>query len=489
MRFFAGLRTALLFFPLQGVQAQEASPAVCDCDEVLAFVADYIERNYAGFQDKVPEVDWRRYEEHLDKLRARADGAPAEAGCHAWLQEYAGFFRDRHLGVLYPAASAGIAPSDEAIRARFADWPARRVSEAEVRESLEGSADDLDPIEGIWEFVGADYRVAVLPVDGIEGRYEAVILNADGVWWVPGQIKATLERTAAGEYRADFYARDHSPREETARLGKGILVFSSVRPWARIDPENVSGFDPAQYRNTEANRDFEVRTLDADTLLLRLPSFSPLVQAQIDDLIEANWDRLTRARNLIIDLRGNPGGSNASYRAVQPLLYTGPAVTPGMSHLATDDNIRALEVFLETTDVSADVEGSIREIIARMREHRGAFVPAPDDILTLDAVLPRPSRVAILADRWCASSCEAFVWIALQSGKTTVFGENTGGFLDYGDTMPVETPCPDFVLYNPTSRSNRILQGVPLDNVGIEPHVHVPNEVIYWIEWVREQLQ
>lgn len=469
---------------IQGAQEHAASTHGCGCGEVLAFVQDYVERNYAGFPNKVREADRKPYEEHKAAVRARAGEAAGEAECHGLLREYIGFFRDPHLSVSYRATPAGY---DQG-RTPSAGRPLRQVSEPEVRGYLDRAGDELSPVEGIWEIVGADYRIAVIPDGTAEGRYEAVILKTDAASWAPGQIKATLGQTAAGEYRVDYYMGDHSLREETARYREGLLVFSSVSSWARVYPDNVSGYDPERYRAFEGSRELEVRALDADTLLLRLPDFGPTVQSRIDAVIEENWGPLTTARNLIIDVRGNPGGSNTSFASVRPLLYTGPVVLPGMSHYATDDNIRTIEAFLENVELAEDLEAQIQEVLANMREHRGAFVPASDNVFELPDRLPRPERVAVLADRWCASSCESFVWTALQSEKTTVFGENTGGFLDYGDVLPVATSCPAFQLNSPTSRSNGVLQGNALDNVGIEPNVPVPEDVLYWVDWVHEQL-
>jgi C-terminal processing protease CtpA/Prc len=177
-----------------------------------------------------------------------------------------------------------------------------------------------------------------------------------------------------------------------------------------------------------------------------------------------------------------------SFHPLRPLLYTQAVVTPGLSLHATKDNIRSVEKFLETTELSSELEEVVEGMLSKMHEHRGAFVPGQDDVFKLDGALPRPERVAVLADRGCVSSCESLVWAALQSDKTTVFGENTGGFTDYGDVVPVETPCPAIRLNNPISRSNRIDEGMALDNIGIDPDVRVPPDVLYWIEWVRERL-
>jgi len=466
-----------------------SSLTACACGEVFAFVADYVERNYAGFADKVTEAHRARYETLRSGLHVRARGTSAESECDALLREYVGFFRDPHLALSRHTTTTESSATDDGIRERFADWPVRQASEPAVREYVDNASHDLDPIEGVWEIVNADHRLAVIADESTSGRYHAITLRADSVWWVPGQIKATFERTGPGAYRTDFYTRDRSLREEVARLRQGLLVFSGASPWARIHPANTSGYDPARYRDSEMNSEFAVHRLDASTLLLRLPHFGPPVQQRIDSMIAANHDVLTRTPDLIIDVRGNAGGSVLSFRSVLPLIYTGPVVTPGLAHLATDDNIRIIQAFVETGGLSAELELEVQGLVARMREHRGAFTPTPDDTLRLDGVLPHPERVAVLADRGCASTCEAFVWIARQSDKVVVYGENTAGLLDYGDVLPVGTPCPAFRLHLPTARSNRVPQGVPLDNIGIEPDVRIPEDVLYRLDWVRDRLR
>src|SRR5690606_23842292 len=170
----------------------------------------------------------------------------------------------------------------------------------------------------------------------------------------------------------------------------------------------------------------------------------------------------------------NPGGGVGSYHSIRPLLYTGPMVTPGISHYATADNMRVMQGVIDSTRMTPETVEALEGIVAGMREYLGGFVPTPDDVYEIGKVLPAPCRVAVLTDRRCVSTCEAFVWIAMQSAKTTVFGENTGGFMDYGSAVVIDTPSPAFRLQMPMGRSNRVPQGMPLDNVGIEPDVRVP---------------
>lgn len=129
----------------------------CACAEVLGYIADYVERNYAGFLDKASGADRRRHDDLLSGLRPRAAAAASDDECYELLVEYTAFFRDPHMGVTRAAAGSSTSlVQPDAIRARFADWPARPISEAEVIAHLNQAAADLNPIEGIWEIPGAD---------------------------------------------------------------------------------------------------------------------------------------------------------------------------------------------------------------------------------------------------------------------------------------------------------------------------------------------
>ena len=460
-----------------------------DCRALFDFVTGYVERNYAGFPDKVTPSDREGYEGHKAALLPRAATATSDTQCRELLVDYVDYFSDPHLRIVHAPAAASVATGENAVRERFADWPTRSVSESDIRGYLDGLESGAAPIEGIWSPVGTDYRFAIVPAASGRGDYEAVTLSADGIWWRPGQVKAKFVPIGPDEYRVDYYLRDHSLRSDEASVGRGVLSFSITSPWAQVYPRNASGYDLAHYREREANGELGIHELDPDTLLLRLPAFDPAAEAAIRSLVDENWERLSAVGTLIIDVRGNQGGGAGAYHAIRPLLYTGPMVTPGVSHYATADNIRVMQEVIDHVELTPETAEALEGIVAGMHEHLGGFVPTSDDRYEVDEVLPTPRRVAVLTDRRCISTCEAFVWIAMQSGKTTVFGENTGGFMDYGSAVMVDTPLPVFRLQMPMGRSNRVPQGMPLDNVGIEPDVRVPDEVLYWVDWVREQLR
>jgi hypothetical protein len=497
---------ALLAWTLAAPGAAAAD--TCECAASFAHVTGYVERNYAGFPDKVTAATRAEYAAARDALGARAAAVPAgdDAACHALLVAYIDLFRDRHLSVSYrpapPAGGAGAGaggdaapPGDDAIRARFADRPARAVTEEEARALLAQRQQVRSPIEGIWEMVGADYRLAVLPPAPAElpggppapRRYEAVTLRADGAWWVPGQIKARLEETGPGRFAVEFFMRDHTPRGTTAELADGVLVVEGLSPWARVWPDDVAGYDPERSR-ADASRELAVRRLDEETLVVRLPDFNGRLAPRIDSLVQAHREELARTPHLILDVRGNGGGADISFHPFRPLFYTRPIITAGLSMLATAENIASFEALLAERGLPADLLGLLERYVQEARAHEGGWVPAPADTFRLAAALPAPRRVAILADRWCASSCEALLLAARQSDKVTIYGENTGGLTDYGNVMTVATPCPSLRLHVPTARSGR-LPAEAYDLVGIPPDVRIPPSVLYPVEWVSGRMK
>lgn len=71
------------------------------------------------------------------------------------------------------------------------------------------------------------------------------------------------------------------------------------------------------------------------------------------------------------------------------------------------------------------------------------------------------------------SSCEGFVLATRQSGKVCVVGEHTGGVLDYANQWHLAVPDSKFVLWYPTSRSQRLPKD-PVDVAGISPDISQP---------------
>jgi hypothetical protein len=215
-----------------------------------------------------------------------------------------------------------------------------------------------------------------------------------------------------------------------------------------------------------------IRRLSPRTLLPTLPRFNNEEGPLVLDLLHRHAHDLATADNLIVDVRMNGGGSDFVWLPVFHLLYTRPVVVINSSIYSTPDNIAKFENVLSDTGIPAADKADIRPLVDQLRDHPGEFVRRSDDMLRLDSAVAHPRRVAVVTAAGCQSSCEGFVLAARASGKTCVIGENTGRVLDYANQWHLAVPGSTFVLWYPTSRSQRLPQD-PVDPNGIAPDVRM----------------
>ncbi|HYH13664.1 MAG TPA: S41 family peptidase [Flavisolibacter sp.] len=215
--------------------------------------------------------------------------------------------------------------------------------------------------------------------------------------------------------------------------------------------------------------------LDDQTTLLLLPSFEVKYIKPIDSLVAIFNSNATRY--LIIDIRGNGGGSDRSYSKLLPLLYTKPFEVHGVEFLASADNTASFEALLKE-DLPADTKKKITELVDGLKAHPGQFVLLGKEkhIVSFEHQLDSPKRIAIIQDQHCASAAEQFLLYAQQSDKVTTFGvSNSKGVLDYANVNELLLPCLPYSLGIPSSRSKRLPQ-FSVDKSGIAPQVRLPRD-------------
>lgn len=225
--------------------------------------------------------------------------------------------------------------------------------------------------------------------------------------------------------------------------------------------------------------------LDENTLLLCLPSFQSQQKPIIDSILNANKSRLSTIPNLIIDLRDNDGGYDYTYSNLLPYINKNPYTLHYYEILASDD---AIELYQSSRD-NPQLNQPTRDYFARaleiMKVNKGKFVSLSGkriDTIKTQNNSAYPLRVAIITNRGTMSAAENLVDIARQSQRVTVFGDNTGGAIDYTEVLWLDVPAfPDLQLIVPIQRSTRLPEQ-PLDNVGFAPDVRLtPSEDAYRI--------
>jgi C-terminal processing protease CtpA/Prc len=225
-----------------------------------------------------------------------------------------------------------------------------------------------------------------------------------------------------------------------------------------------------------------IAILSTKTLRLTLKNFEPYNRDALMALIKARHQDLEGHPNWIIDVRGNGGGSDGSYQPLMPWLMPDEVAGASAEILATRANIEGWTRIC-ALDAPGDPEcqKSLSDPIARMRQAApGAYVAMDDSgAMSYDRVERlephRPSRVAILIDGRCGSSCEQFALEARQSFNVKLIGQHTFGSLDYSNLRPHDLPSGRRRLWYATTRSTRI-PGLMVDVAGVPPDIYLPIE-------------
>jgi C-terminal processing protease CtpA/Prc len=284
---------------------------------------------------------------------------------------------------------------------------------------------------------------------------------------VTGQTQTAFTAHTTALRKSYEGAKDYAEQEEPLKAFLSYFNDKHISIQSNL-------ITPAEAEDTESYPYFE--KIDEETVLIRIPSFLPKYYEAINELIQENHEVLTNTPNLVLDLRGNGGGSDECFNILLPYVCPESINVVGADVRATQGNIEYLRELTKMHEFPEDALSQINDLTELMAKSLGGFVEmVPTQTLPLGEVFAQPQKVAICIDKKCASSTEQFVIFALESPKVTLFGENTAGCIDFSNVVPAQTPSKNWTLYYPISRSKRI----PLhqiDGLGIEPHVRLDTE-------------
>lgn len=469
MRLILSLFTIMVAF---GAYSQQ-----CDCPKMLDSVKIYMEKNYAGAKDKLTSAHATEYKTHNEKYRQLATISKTETHCLYTIDRWLRYFKDRHI---YTSFNFG----PEKLKAITASTQVFRVDGIDLNSlSAKGPLE----IEGIYHTADTMYRVAVIKVKGFH-QYAAVILHTKAPEWSTGQMKFEIRKLDAGKYDAIWYNRAHHP-------SFGDLDFTNTNGltaagWIKEGSTQPAPTPDVPLFEEENKQVVFYKQLDEKTGYLRIQSFGGNHAAAIDSVVNANKDHLAANPYLLIDVRGNGGGSDFAYRPLKKWIYTQPVKMIGLDIRATPDNVVAWENILTEPDIPEDYKDFSKKMLKEVRSTEKDFLSIyADETDSVMDVLPAPKKVGILVNSRCGSTTEQFLLEAMQSKKVTIFGQPTMGVLDYGNVREKKYTCPDFTLHYAVTRSRRIDAGQGIDNIGIQPDVRVDFEQKDWLETVVKKLK
>ncbi|HYC29723.1 MAG TPA: S41 family peptidase, partial [Chitinophagaceae bacterium] len=350
---------------------------------------------------------------------------------------------------------------------------------------LKTNRKSLKPLEGIWQNEAGNYTVGIRYQND---KYTAFILKADSIYWMPGQIKMEI---GSSKESVNFYMRDHSLQTYTVNMddiGNGYFDIQNIGKWLKLDDKGK-----IVYKDYYPNAGIvSFKKINDNTNLITIRSFSEEYRKLIDSVVSANDKTIRAADNLIIDVRGNGGGSDISYAPLEKYLFTHPYISIGAEVYCTNDNIDKFRGLVTNPVFTPQEQENFKTRVKGMEQHLNQYwssYPVYNNSDTFP-VLAQPKRIAVIIDSFCGSTTEQFLLDpVLNSKKVTIFGTHSAGVLDYANNYFFRVPNTDFTVNYPTSRSSRIDLGKGIDNKGIQPNIQLDNSTKDWVKYASNYLE
>ncbi|KQB98629.1 hypothetical protein AQF98_21555 [Pedobacter sp. Hv1] len=430
-----------------------------------------VETEYPGFSVKTKERSlYEEFQQNLIKEAQKAD----RLACEKVLKKYTDFFKDPHLwvganGSAFASTSGGVV---ETIKFDSCDF------QKQVQTTK-------DALEGVWTTEG--YKIGVKKIN--ENEYVGFIIEAKSTSWKAGDIKFRLFKNGS----FDYALLDRSKRSgQYSMYQEGILFLDAVG-MALLKEIPLSPVSASQReQKLKELTGFYFKKISAQTSILKLPSFEYQHLKEINTLIAQHSKAIGESENLIIDVRGNPGGTTDAYQKLLPYIFGKTIRHTAAEFLATQTYIDNLEAYKKTLDKSASTTG-IDKQINQLKANLGQFINfsgsnEPVYIEEVKVAKKSPRQVVILADKGTGSSAEYFLFIAKQSKKVKLLGKPSYGALDYGNAYLNDFGCPGYQVFMPTYRAMR-LPDYPIDYIGVQPDVYLDSSVKDWVEFALHYLE
>lgn len=456
---------------------QLAAQNNCSCLTEYEFVVDHIETNLPAYTDNVTASNQAEYDVFKQQLKQQITPSITENECLKILIRYVEFFKDNHTAI-YSNSQAQVDEKNKKELNQFKQSPL-----FQSRERIELTKDQLkqyplDDIRGLYTSDGGSYSVAVIPNSKNGRDYVGVITASESPLWEPSQVKFELIQKDDNLYEGFFYYRNHSVYYfNKVSLKHGILN----KNWHKTNVGELVD----QSRNRSRELDFKI--LNDSTTYLRVPTFDGNQFHTINEFYKKAHADIIKRPYLIIDVRDNGGGSDKCVLPLLDYIYTDQIVDDEVvSTYVAPAVIKQYESWVEmfkkdtlnfTPETIAGYEALIDTLKASPYH---SFLPMSDEPDTITKTpLDFPRKVGIISNQQCASSCETLLQLSIHSKKTAIYGENSGGYLGYGNVGSIQTPCYNFQLNTTTTRYER---GRAFEADGIPPKYYLNNDS----DWINQ---
>jgi hypothetical protein len=437
----------------------------------VSFFINKIETIYPGFKDKVRnKKDYAKYSKFKKMVLNQRTTDTLKL-----IAQLALYFKDRHL-IPYEFGLKRKVDTSEFLK--------KFMSYTSLFDSIKANKDNY---EGYWQDKNRNLIILIKKISNHPFIYEGIIVKSSSQIYPLGSPHFKLEFNALfNEILTEYFNWEDNNRifVFSKLVGKKFLIVDKTI-WKRISKDSVS-----KYVSTPNNKiKYATGTiLDTNNFLLTIPENTTSNTKIVDSIINVNKTLLKKTRNLIIDIRDNPGGNINTYKSLYPFIYTDTIQRLNGYKYYREDLLQDTEYLLESAIERKDVVRikSLQTYVDTLKKNKNTARYILGSKIGLDTVLRYPKNVAIIINFGCMSASEMMVLEFKQSKKVTVFGQRTFGAVDYLDVFAIESPSLKYLFYMPSFRRDMGNQSNRIDYIGIKPDVGISHEVLDWVNFVKK---
>jgi hypothetical protein len=435
-------------------------------DNVFDFLATSIKDTYAGYSDKVKGAEF-------DRLVSVIKHNPSK-DTFALLSRMTTFFKDQHLVL-----------QDFEIGKQVIDTQqCKKDSESIGKYFL--NRKKKAKYEGYWLSEYNNCIIALKKVKEIPETYYGYVVESK-VKVIPGYVILKMVIQKDGTYFTDYVEENFGYRIFLNAKFKDIttLWVNSYGKWRRI-----ANYEPTMLQRVNTfSYEPEFVKIDTNTVVLKMHDFSGYNVRKFDSIIRVNGKVIEQAKTLIVDLRNNMGGTISNYRPLFPYAYTGPILHCGVNRLYSAEYIKDYEATIKRLIARGDTSRAqtYTNRLDAIKSKKGQFVFYEADTIAKGfPILVNPKNIAIIINNNCLSAAELMLLNFKQSSKVKLFGERTGGALDYLDALSLTLPKNKYSLFVATAKRVLTAQQPSYDATGIKPDIEISDSVADWITFVKK---
>ncbi len=499
MKFHLSITLIALFF-LTSSFAQSTINDQCNCEKDFSFVVSYLENHYSGFQSNVTDVNRSAYENFKNQISQRLAVKQSTPQCLFILKDYLDFFKDRHLQIRLGNRLTGDKRVDEKSERDVMEFKASALFKGKERVAYDSNKiwDHLtqshDEIEGVYE--NEVYQIAVLQNKTEARDYYGIITKSKTPLWEKGQVKLELVRIFDNDFQTILYLRNHAPDIRILQAFNPVLVM--IQDIKKVYPISAT-LDSISMSKAPTGKWFQFKVINDSTTYLHIKTFKGAMKSKFDSAYKRALPIVTQKPNLLLDIRDNGGGNDYCWQRLRKYFYTQPIVEDTMEIFCSAETIKREEENLVELRKNRKAYGWQAAVYTKIKLKKmrkaapGSFIPQRVTIpwfarpfinlkyYQQKKIYSKPEKIIVMYNRNTASASEELILSMIQSKKVLTFGENSGGYVTFGNNTRVNTPS-GFVLQSATSR---VLSRFKFEKTGIPPYLYANNRQ----DWIDQAQQ